>query len=468
MPLSIAIVGAGIGGLTAAATLRKAGHHVEIYEKSHFSTEVGAALVVAPNGIRVLRTIDFSLENARGTPKSVFELRDGPKFERVNAVELDDAEERFGAPLYTMQRRDLHAELLRVVSTDINTDGVSAAAIAADSINEGDTTESGREGGVPIHRGRKVISADAECGILYSEDGTEATADLIIAADGLHSVLKSAVLKDEIESPARTGFSAFRFQIPTEDLLSDERFQELVKIKGNGPSVLADMRDQETMEHMVWYDCQNGEMQNFVGIHNRFDSEGDDYKSMMLQRFGHFHPSLVHVISKAPKVTIWPLNIFAPVPRWNRGKILLIGDAAHPMLPFSGQGANQAIEDAGALGYLFDGVHSADEIPTRIALFEKVRRLRVSRTQLMSSVRVGKEGEIQTELRRYADPLGADVPQTFSERLAHDFGFNVFDKCREALRDHEALLVSEKAPKDDKGFAYKNTNYTAYGLKAAA
>lgn len=86
------------------------------------------------------------------------------------------------------------------------------------------------------------------------------------------------------------------------------------------------------------------------------------------------------------------------------------------MLPFSGQGANQAIEDAGALGYLFDGVHSADEIPTRIALFEKVRRLRVSRTQLMSSVRVGKEGEIQTELRRYADPPGAgeQLPHTHS------------------------------------------------------
>ncbi|KAI9037181.1 putative salicylate hydroxylase [Aspergillus affinis] len=463
MTLNIAIVGAGIGGLTAAATLRKAGHHVEIYEKSHFSTELGAALVVAPNGIRVLRILNFSFENARSTPKSVFELRDGPGFVRVGAVDLHDAEERFGAPLYTMQRRDLHAELLRIVNTSITT-----TDIATDSINEGVSTEPEHEGEVKIHRGRKVISADAERGILYFEDGASVTADLIIAADGLHSVLKSVVLKDEVESPAKTGFSAFRFQIPTEHLIGDERFQDLVKIKGNGPSVLANTRDQETMEHMVWYDCQNGEMQNFVGIHNRFESEDDDYKTMMLQRFGHFHPSLVHVLSKAPNVTIWPLNIFAPVPRWNRGKILLIGDAAHPMLPFSGQGANQAIEDAGALGYLFDGVHSANEIPTRIALFEKVRRLRVSRTQLMSSVRVGKEGEIQTELRQYADPPGTDVPQTFSERLAHDFGFNVFDKCREALRDHEALLVSERVPKGDESFAYKNTNYAAYGQETAA
>lgn len=76
------------------------------------------------------------------------------------------------------------------------------------------------------------------------------------------------------------------------------------------------------------------------------------------------------------------------------------------MLPFSGQGANQAIEDAGALGYLFDGVHSAAEVPTLISLFEKVRRLRVSRTQLMSSVRAGKEDEVQTQLRRYAESPG--------------------------------------------------------------
>ncbi|PLB48724.1 putative salicylate hydroxylase, partial [Aspergillus steynii IBT 23096] len=432
MPLTIAIVGAGIGGLSAATALRNAGHHVEVFEKSSFLSELGAALVVAPNGIRILQTLPFNFENARAKPKSVFELRDGPTFSHVAGVDLSDAEERFGAPLYTMQRADLHAELYRVAKGK----------------------------GVNVHIGRRVVSADPQDGVLRFDGGEEVKVDLVVAADGLHSVLKSVVLGDEVESPARTGFSAFRFQVPTEVLVRDESFQQLVRVKGYGPSVLADTRDGETMEHMVWYDCQNGEMQNFVGIHNRFGSEADDYKAMMVQRFGHFHPSLVHVISQAPKVTIWPLNIFAPVPRWNRGKILLIGDAAHPMLPFSGQGANQALEDAGALGCLFDGVHSADEIATRIALFEKVRRLRVARTQLMSSVRVGKEGEIQTELRRYADPPGADVPQTFAERLAHDFGFDVFEKCREALRDHEALVVPETRPLDERADA---ANYAAYG-----
>lgn len=114
------------------------------------------------------------------------------------------------------------------------------------------------------------------------------------------------------------------------------------------------------------------------------------------------------------------------------------------MLPFSGQGANQAIEDAGALRILFEDVVSPDEMPARLSLFENVRKLRVSRIQIMSSVRVGKEGEIQKELEKYADypgagefhpedflhrstgrkplrPLPLDVPRTFHERLEHDF-----------------------------------------------
>lgn len=120
----------------------------------------------------------------------------------------------------------------------------------------GENQEKEERGVVNFHLSRRVITADAELGILYFEDGSQVQADLIIAADGLHSVLKGVVLKDEVQIPAKTGFNAFRFQIPTEELVHDERFQELLKQKGNGPSVLADMRNEDTMEHMVWYDCQ--------------------------------------------------------------------------------------------------------------------------------------------------------------------------------------------------------------------
>lgn len=250
MTLTIAIVGAGIGGLSAAAALRNAGHRVEVFEKSQFLSELGAALVVAPNGIRVLRDLSFSFENARARPKAVFELRDGPSFTRIAGVDLSDAEARFGAPMVTMQRRDLHAELFRVASMP----GITSTATATASATGNEENKTHTQ--VTFHLGRKVIDADAERGILSFAEGEDFNADLIIAADGLHSVLKGVVLKDEVESPAKTGFSAFRFQIPTEVLVRDGAFRELVKVKGDGPSVLADVRNGETMEHMVWYDCQ--------------------------------------------------------------------------------------------------------------------------------------------------------------------------------------------------------------------
>ncbi|KAL9081762.1 MAG: hypothetical protein Q9159_007053 [Coniocarpon cinnabarinum] len=140
-----------------------------------------------------------------------------------------------------------------------------------------------------------------------------------------------------------------------------------------------------------------------------------------MKEFGHFHPSVVGMISAAPVVSDWPLPIHEPLPRWYRGKLVLIGDAAHPvrssptnicaftklkfqMLPFGGQGSNQAIEDAGALGVLFRNMQSLHDVPTRLQMFEDVRRLRASRVQTLSKVRLGKEKDVELELRKFADP----------------------------------------------------------------
>ncbi|CAG8895171.1 unnamed protein product [Penicillium egyptiacum] len=273
MPLKIAIVGAGIGGLSAAAALRLAGHHVEVFEKSQFLSELGAALVVAPNGIRVLTALGFSCENARSKPQSCFELRDGRTFDSVASFDL--TEQRFDAPLHTMQRADLHGELHRIATMELP--------------------------GLPdimLHLGRKVLTVEPAAGILHLEDGSSVEADLIIGADGLHSILKPLVLEGHPQPPFKTGLSAFRFQIPTESVRDDQDYVSLVAKKGHGPSILADTSDENTAVHMVWYDCQK----------------------------------------KAPKITKWPLNIHKPITHWTRGKVLLIGDAAHPVglkTPFS-------------------------------------------------------------------------------------------------------------------------------------
>jgi salicylate hydroxylase len=151
----------------------------------------------------------------------------------VASFNLTDAEQKFGAPLHTMQRADLHKELHRIAT----------AAIP----------------GLPdimLHLGCRVLTVEPAAGILHLEDGSSVEADFIIAADGLHSILKPLVLEGHPQPPLKTGLSAFRFQIPTDSIRDDPDYVSLVAKKGHGPSILADTSDDNTAAHMVWYDCQ--------------------------------------------------------------------------------------------------------------------------------------------------------------------------------------------------------------------
>ncbi|KAI1474403.1 putative salicylate hydroxylase [Daldinia eschscholtzii] len=410
MPLKVIVVGAGISGLCTAVALQQAGHSVKVLEKSRFAAEVGAAILVTPNGARVLSRLGFDFTKARADDMTCFEVLNGVTLEPLHRADLINAKEEFGAPLYTVHRVDLHNELLRLTSA------------------------------LDLQLASKVVSANAEEGFVVLEDGTRHDADLIIGADGLHSVLRGVVLGDqEAAKSTPSGLSAFRFMIPTADLEDDPHFRELQKSKGRGNSVLADTTAQ-IERHMVWYTCRNGQVQNFAGIHGSTHGDDADLKSLMLKEFGHYHPSITHIINVAPSVTDWPLSYHDPLKTWHRGKIVLIGDAAHPMLPFGAQGANQAIEDAGALGALFGNGESVAVVPSRLVTYEKVRRLRASRVQSLSRVRLGKEKEVEDRVRLYADPPGSDVPTSFAERLKHDYTVDVFEVCKEALAKEDAAV----------------------------
>lgn len=234
MPLDIIIVGAGIAGLCAAVALRQGGHSVTVLEKSRFAAEVGAALLLSSNGTRVLSRIGFSFERARGRRISAWDTVDGTTLETIVSLNLEDAEERYGAPLMSVHRVDLHNELLRLATVD-------------------DANEAPK---VRLLLNSRVVGASAEEGTVVLVDGSVKKADLIVAGDGVHSMLRDVVLRHEAPKASPTGLSAFRFLIPTDGLREDPQLEEFLRWKCKGPTILADTREGQRERHIVWYDCQ--------------------------------------------------------------------------------------------------------------------------------------------------------------------------------------------------------------------
>jgi salicylate hydroxylase len=151
---------------------------------------------------------------------------DGTNLASLNSHDLLDPTAEFGAPLYTIHRTDLLNELLRLASR------------------------------LDLRLGTKVTRANAEEGYVVLEDGSRHSADLIIAGDGVHSVLRAEVLRDQGPAQANhSGMSTFRFMIPTEAIQDDPQFQMLLKIRGKGCCLFADTT-RESEHHMVWFTCR--------------------------------------------------------------------------------------------------------------------------------------------------------------------------------------------------------------------
>lgn len=376
MTRDILIAGAGLGGLTAAAILLKRGHRVRVLERARMLGEIGAGIQLAANATHVLEFLGLgaALGRVAVTPQSLrFKLHDTG--ELLYEFPLGDAHrQRFGAPYYHVHRADLHGLLVDRVR------GLDADAIVLGA----EVT-----GFVEHERGVDVGLAD----------GTRQSAELLIGADGINSTLRRTLLGPD--GARFTGYVAWRGLVPRACLPLD--FMDEVCTVWVGPGA-----------HPVVYYLRRGELLNFVGLvesdawHEESWTVRDSWEHLKAD-FTGWHRDVQQVIDAIPRDQCyrWALYNRPPLEGWSTERVTLLGDAAHPTLPFLAAGAAMAIEDGAVLARCLD---AADTIARALALYEASRYERTARVQTGSND-MGRLYKLRTV---------AELKQGFSDFALHE------------------------------------------------
>jgi len=345
--MKVAVIGGGIGGLSAALHLLKAGLDVHVYEQSPRIGEIGAGIQISPNASRLLIRLGLkpALDAAGVRPLAVHQRRwdDGRTLQRAPVG--PEVEATFGAPYYHFHRGDL-AELL-------------GAAVPAER----------------VHVGHKLVGLEprGEKIVARFESGASAEADLLVGADGIHSRVRHLTFGPE--KPRFTGCVAWRGLVPAE------------RIKHLGIEV-ASHNWMGPDGHVVHYWVAGGRLMNVVCVveHGTWTSESWTDKgdvAEVLARYDGWHPIVRGLIEAFPETFIWALHDRAVLPRWSDGRITLLGDACHPMLPMMAQGAAQSIEDGATLAALLTAMQG--DVPGVLARYEELRKPRATRLQEASA-----------------------------------------------------------------------------------
>ena len=349
--LSIGICGGGVGGLTAAVALRRAGHHVTVFEQTPLMKRVGADVNLTPNAVRALDGLGggagsrlSQVLRASGAQPTHRISRMWDTGEVTSKLEMAEAaQSRYGAPQLTIHRADLLAALSAELPASVMRLGERVKGIAEDG---------------------------ARPGIQLASGGIERF-DVVIGADGIHSVVRTALLG--ADQPEFTGLVSYRSVVPQERL-AIPNLDCFTKWWGPTPDV-----------QVVTFPLNSGR-ETFIFATTAQDDWREESWTLpgdvaeLRHVYRDFHPEARALLAACTEVTKSALYVRAPLPFWSSGPIGLIGDACHPMVPFMAQGACMAIEDGVVLGRALTGVNAAG-VPTALQAFEAARKPRTSRVQ---------------------------------------------------------------------------------------
>jgi salicylate hydroxylase len=345
--LRVAVVGGGIGGVAAANALLQRGMDVHLYEQAPALTEVGAGVAIQPNGVRMLRKLGLGDELIRLGARWV-----DPQFRRPDgtyAAAMWPPELASQIEFYGMHRADLL--------------GMFVDRLPAEVVNTG-------------HRCIGFEQDDRQAIVTFA-NGARATADVVVAADGIHSTLQQFVV-----APSRPQFSG---QVAHRGIISAASVSWPAGAMRNWLGA---------GKHFLVFPVRAGELINYVGFVTTDEQTKESWSSpgdpaALARQFAGWEPLVQAILAEAKNTFQWGLYDREPLAAWTHGRLTLLGDAAHPMLPHAGQGANQAIEDGVALATVLARADRASA-PRALLIYESLRRERTANVQQRSRLNVAR------------------------------------------------------------------------------
>ena len=440
--LSVGVIGGGIGGLSTAIALRRAGHQVTIYERNDFAGEAGASVSCAANGTRWLHK--WGVDVQKGDPVVLKKLinRDWKTGEPVSVYDLDDYEERWGY-VYNMFHRQYMHKMLMDTALQEEGDGTPVQLLVNHPVRF--CPMQSRHFPVPHYPSNIILqceSIDVESSEITFSNGVKAQHDLIVGADGIGSVTRKLIGVVTEKRPAEQ--SCLHANVMTKDVrklgLTDYSLNSALEYWGG---------QEGKWDKIVLSPCNGGELLSYYCF---FPRAAGDYTNHtwggadlpveeLLAPYPELDAQVKAHLAIGIEVRPWRLWVHQPYPYVVKNDTALIGDAAHPMMPHQSQGACMAIEDAAALGILFNKDYFNGDVRESLAVYQQIRLPRATKVQAsaakaayninerigfssntsMSNYKVEDEAKKLTIEEMNGYDMYKDIDQAFAERKGRTY-----------------------------------------------